>query len=406
MLAGNKALFLVYALLLSTIGLFASDMYLPALGAIQSYFRSDAQSVGLSLSLYMSGFAVAQLFYGALSDQVGRKPPLLAGLTLFLLGTIGCLLATSIELFLAFRLVQAIGVGAAYVLWQPMIFDLFKGEEVQRVFARLMAVGSISPALAPLAGGYLTRGLGWHSVFWVLIGLTAALLLWTAVGYTESLPKHARQPFSAVKVLREYATLARSRFFLGYAVAIAGGIAAYFVFLTMLPLVLSKLGYAPSQIGWMYLPLVASFILGTELSRRYLARLGERGSCRAGAAFGFVGSALLLLSTLLLEVRSAWQLVPPFTLVTFGNGLLMPTGTAYLMKRFVSQAGACASAVGFLVALGAFSSTFLASLFVDEHGVLAMSGTVMLFAAIMLASLLLAEGRVASDQPAATEATA
>ncbi|MCL2447985.1 MAG: MFS transporter, partial [Polyangiaceae bacterium] len=155
--------FLPYAALLSTIGLLASDMYLPSLERIRLYFRSDAGEVALSLSLYMAGFAAAQFVYGALSDQVGRKPPLLFGLCVFVVGTIGCVTASDIERFLAFRVVQSIGVGAAYVLWQPMVFDLFEGEALDRLFSRLMAIGSLSPALAPVVGGYLSSAFGWRS---------------------------------------------------------------------------------------------------------------------------------------------------------------------------------------------------------------------------------------------------
>ncbi|WP_437585641.1 Bcr/CflA family efflux MFS transporter [Sorangium sp. So ce1000] len=382
----GKALFLVYATLLSIIGLFASEMYVPALGAIQGYFHSDAAKVGLSLSIYMAGFAVAQLFYGAVSDQVGRKPPLLMGLSLFLVGTLGCVFAGSIESFLAFRLVQSLGVGAAYVLWQPMVFDLFQGDEVQRLFARLMAVGSLSPALAPMLGGYMTQTLGWHSVFWLITVLTGVLLAWTALGYRESLSLDARQPFSGSKLLRQYLGFLQSRFFLGFAGAIACGIATYFVFLTMLPLVLSGLGYPPKLIGMMYLPLVIAFIIGTELGRRWHPSLGDQGSCKLGAGLGLAGAALLLVNSVL-GVSSHWQLVPPAMLLTLGNGFLVPTGTAYLIKCHADRAGACASAVGFLVALMAFASTLFASLTVDRVGVFAMTGTMVLFALIMNASL-------------------
>ncbi|HEU4411675.1 MAG TPA: Bcr/CflA family efflux MFS transporter [Polyangiaceae bacterium] len=373
---------MIYATLLSTLGLFASDMYLPALSAIQRHFHSDASHVGLSLSVYMAGFAVAQLFYGALSDQVGRKPPLLAGLSLFLAGTAGCVLAPGIGSFLAFRLVQAIGVGAAYVLWQPMVFDLFEGDEVQKLFSVLMAVGSLSPAFAPLAGGYLTQSLGWRSVFWALAALTLLLLAWTALGYRESLAPGRRRAFSAREVLRQYRDFLRSRFFVGHAGAIACGIAAYFVYLTMLPLVLSGLGHPPKVIGSLYLPIVGSFVTGAEISRRRHRTLGDRGSCKLGAAFGLAGAAALLAGSAG-GVTSLWQMIPPAMLLTFGNGFLVPTGTAYLIKRHADQAGACASAAGALVALTAFASTLLASLAFDRLGALAMTGTTFLFAAVM-----------------------
>jgi len=109
----RKVLFLIYAALLSTIGLFASDLYLPALANIQQFYQTDAGTVGLSLSIYMAGFSIGQLFYGAISDQLGRKAPLFIGLLLFLAGTLGCIYARSIEFFLFCRLLQSLGVCAA-----------------------------------------------------------------------------------------------------------------------------------------------------------------------------------------------------------------------------------------------------------------------------------------------------
>src|SRR5690606_37403012 len=111
----TRVLFLIYATTLSVIGLFASDMYLPALANIQGYFSAEASMVGLSISIYMAGFTIAQLFYGSLSDQVGRKKPLIVGIVLFLVGTIGCVYSHSIESFLVFRLIQSIGICAAYI---------------------------------------------------------------------------------------------------------------------------------------------------------------------------------------------------------------------------------------------------------------------------------------------------
>jgi DHA1 family bicyclomycin/chloramphenicol resistance-like MFS transporter len=380
----TRVLFLIYATTLSVIGLFASDMYLPALANIQGYFSAEASMVGLSISIYMAGFTIAQLFYGSLSDQVGRKKPLIVGIVLFLVGTIGCVYSHSIESFLVFRLIQSIGICAAYILWQPMILDLFKGEEVQKLFSMIMAMGGLSPALAPLVGGYLTEISGWQTVFWVLIAIAVLLLFWTIVVFDESLKPAARKPFSFAAVIGSYGHFFKSSFFLGHACAISSGITLYLVFLTMIPFALSGLGYSPNIIGLMYLPIAITFIAGTEVAKRLYTKLGDVGTMNLGITFAVIGSIALLLVTLFVNLSSAWQIIAPFSLVTFGNGFLVPTGSAYLMQCFHSRAGGCASVMGFITTAIAFVSTALASLLYDALGILAISYTIAGFAAIMV----------------------
>lgn len=384
MTGATRTLFLIYATMLSVIGLFASDMYLPALDNIRGYFTAEASMVGLSLSIYMAGFTIAQLIYGALSDQIGRKKPLLTGLVLFLVGTLGCVYAETITQFLIFRLVQSIGICAAYILWQPMIIDLFKGDDVQKFFSMIMAMGGLSPALAPLVGGYLTEVAGWQSVFWVLIGMAVLLMAWTALVYKESLNPEARKPFSFPAVISSYGHFLKSRFFMGHACAISCGITLYLVFLTMIPFVFSELGYTANQIGLMYLPIALTFIAGTEVAKRLYGKLGDAGTMNVGVTLAVCGAIALTVTTLLINATSAWQIIAPFTLVTFGNGFLVPTGSAYLMRCFHERSGGCASSMGFLTTAIAFVSTAVASLLYDHLQVLAMSYTIAGFAALML----------------------
>lgn len=384
MQGAKKVLFLVYAALLSTIGLFASDLYLPALVNIQEFYQTDAGTVGLSLSIYMAGFSIGQLFYGAISDQLGRKAPLLIGLLLFLAGTLGCIYARSIELFLLCRLIQSLGVCAAYVLWQPMIVDLFDGNDVQKLFTLMMALGGLSPALAPLIGGYVAAYFGWKMVFGLLLALTILLLPWTVFGYRESLAPANRTTFSAARVLKSYGSFLSNRFFIGHACAIACGITLYLVFLTMLPFILANIGYSSDSIGLMYLPLALTFIAGTEVAKRQYAKLGDTSSIKIGIYFGISGSLLLFLTPFFFSVSAAWKIIVPFSLITFGNGFLVPTGSAFLIKCFADRAGACASSIGFMVTTVAFVSISVASLLTGPLGmVTAMTATILLFSVLM-----------------------
>jgi len=383
----QKHLFLTYATSLSVLGLFASDMYIPALSSIRNHYETTSGMVGLSLSLYMVGFGVAQLFYGALSDQIGRKKPLLAGLGLFLISTIGCIYANTIETFIVFRLLQSIGVGAAYVLWQPMIIDIFKKEDVQKIFTLLMALGSISPAVAPLVGGYLSKWNGWQTVFWFISIMTMVLIVWTTLAYRESLNIHARQKFSLPKIISTYGYFLKDHFFIGYSMTIACGITLYFVFLTMLPFILSDIGYDSASIGLMYIPIVCAFIIGAQVCKKRYHLNGDSNSIFMGSNFAVFGAGLLFCTSIFIEITSAWQIILPVSFIAFGNGFIVPTGTAFLMKCYSDKSGSCASLIGFLTAITAFLSTSMASSMIDTLGIHSMAITILIFAVLMIISL-------------------
>ena len=147
--------FLVWLAGLSVLGFLATDMYLPAFAAIQEDLQTPASAVSASLSLFLAGFAVAQLLWGPLSDRYGRKPILLAGLTIFAIGCIGMLWVRDGTTLLVLRFVQAVGVCAAAVTWQAMVTDYYPAQRTNRIFATIMPLVGLSPALAPLLGSWL-----------------------------------------------------------------------------------------------------------------------------------------------------------------------------------------------------------------------------------------------------------
>lgn len=398
MQGSQKFTFIVYAALLSVIGLFASDMYLPALNEVQESFKTSEAFVGLSLSIYMIGFAFAQLVYGPLSDQIGRKPALSIGLALFAIGTFGCIYSPSIELFLVFRLVQAIGVCAAYILWQPMVIDLFKGEAVQKIFAMLMGLGALSPAVAPIIGGYVAKGFGWEAIFWLIQALTLGLLFWTVFVFKESLPKEARTgSFQLSTVVSSYTTLFKDRAFVGLAFAIAIGVTLYLVYLTIIPFILDQAGYSTEQIGLTYLPFSISFLIGAQIGKTMHPAHGDLPLIRFGVAGAVFGSIVLFAVPLLFPENNAWLLIGAFSIITFSNGFTIPIGTSFLVQRHSAIAGTCASSVGFLVAFIGFVSTAIASLLVEPVGVYAITTVILGFSVLMLVMYRVGVGGLKGD---------
>lgn len=168
--------FLVWLAGLSVLGFLATDMYLPAFAAIQADLQTPASAVSASLSLFLAGFAAAQLLWGPLSDRYGRKPVLLIGLTIFALGSLGMLWVENAATLLVLRFVQAVGVCAAAVIWQALVTDYYPSQKVNRIFATIMPLVGLSPALAPLLGSWLLVHFSWQAIFATLFAITVVLI--------------------------------------------------------------------------------------------------------------------------------------------------------------------------------------------------------------------------------------
>lgn len=173
----NSFGFMFYLAGLSMLGYLATDMYLPAFGAMQQDLQISAGAISASLSIFLAGFAFAQLLWGPLSDNLGRKPVLLIGLALFALGCLGMLWVQNAVQLWSLRFIQAIGVCSAAVTWQALVIDRYREGKANRVFATIMPLVALSPALAPLVGAWLLNHMGWRAIFAVLLGITVILLL-------------------------------------------------------------------------------------------------------------------------------------------------------------------------------------------------------------------------------------
>lgn len=169
--------FLVWLAGLSVLGFLATDMYLPAFAAMQQDLNTTAASISASLSLFLAGFALGQLFWGPLSDRYGRKPVLLSGTAIFAAGCLGMLWVHNATLMLALRFLQAIGVCAAAVTRQAMVADYYPAQRTNRIFATIMPLVGLSPALAPLLGSWLLVHFEWQAIFATLFAITLLLML-------------------------------------------------------------------------------------------------------------------------------------------------------------------------------------------------------------------------------------
>ena len=172
----NRIFILIFLGMLTAFGPFVTDMYLPTLPSMAEYFGTSASMVQLGLSSSMAGLAIGQLIFGPISDSTGRKPPLVTALVLFLAATAGCIYAADIKLFIAMRLVQGIAGAGGIVIARSIASDIYTGRDLAAMLAVIGAINGIAPVTAPVIGGALAGGTGWHGIFWCLFGIGAMLL--------------------------------------------------------------------------------------------------------------------------------------------------------------------------------------------------------------------------------------
>lgn len=201
--------------LLSAIGPFAIDMYLPALPTIAADLHASTAATQMTLMVFFVAFGVCQIAYGPVSDMVGRKPPLYFGIVIFALGSIGCGLAPSIGWLIFFRFVQGLGAAAVAVIPRAVIRDLHTGVEATRLMALVMLVFSVSPILAPLTGSALIVPFGWRAVFVAVTLASIVSLLLVAFVLPETRPVEERVEVSVRSVLDGFGELLRDWHFLG-----------------------------------------------------------------------------------------------------------------------------------------------------------------------------------------------
>lgn len=347
--------FLVWLGGLSVLGFLATDMYLPAFAAIQQDLNTSAASVSASLSLFLAGFAIGQLFWGPLSDRYGRKPILLAGLAIFALGCLGMLWVRDATLMLVLRFVQAIGVCAAAVTWQAMVTDYYPAQRTNRIFATIMPLVGLSPALAPLLGSWLLVHLEWQAIFATLFAITILLML------PAFRLKAVVKPAGETQQKLTFMSLLRSREYSGNVLIYAACSASFFAWLTGSPFILHEMGYGPTMIGLSYVPQTIAFLIGGY-------------GCRA-ALQKWQGHQMLpwLLVVFALSVAATWlagiqdhpsliALMVPFCIMAIVNGGIYPIVVAQALKPF-PQATGRAAALQNTLQLGL---CFLASLLVSS----------------------------------------
>ena len=321
------------------------DMYLPALPTIARDFGASAGAVQGTLALYFIGMALGQLVYGPLSDRYGRKMPLVAGFTVYLLASAGCALAPDLATLMACRLAQALGGCAGVVIPMAIVRDRFGHADSARALSRLMLVMGAAPMLAPLLGAQLLAVSGWRAIFWTLAGCALAALLMVRLALPETHAPGRRHALSVGGTLRTWRALLADRGFACHAVAGALASAGMFAYIAGSPFVLTSLhGLTPSQYGWVFGTNAFGLVVAAQLNHRLLARHHpDRVLRRALHAFLLV--ALALLAAAVWSAPTAVLLVALFCYVAL-LGMITPNASAAAMALAGDKAGNAAALLG------------------------------------------------------------
>lgn len=333
--------------LLAGLGALSMNIFLPSLPAMADHFRTDYRLIQLSVALYLGVNAVLQVFIGPVSDRYGRRPVMLASIGIFLLATVGTLLAPTVEVFLAFRALQAVIV-AGLVIGRAVVRDMVPQEEAASMIGYVTMGMAVVPMVGPMIGGALEEAFSWRASFVLLLacGLLTLWLTWADQGETA-----ANRSASFAEQFRQYPELLASPRFWGYCLTAAFASGAFFAYLGGAPFVGSEVyRLSPAALGFYFGAPALGYAAGNFLSGRYSVRFGINRMVLAGCVLTCAGLAVLL-AVELAGPRHPAVFFGFMTFVGLGNGMVLPNATAGMLSVRPRLAGS-ASGLGGAIMIG------------------------------------------------------
>ncbi len=353
----NKT-FLIFLLgMLSAIGPFSIDMYLPGFPAIAADLHTSVAHISLSLSGFFIGISAGQFIYGPLLDRFGRKKPLYIGLIIYIFASFGCALAASADMLITMRVIQALGGCAGMVAARAIIRDVFPVEEIAKVFSKLMLVIAVSPIIAPTLGGYLIAAYSWQIVFIVLAIMAFLILVSIYFVLPESMKPGDVSSLRPSLVFNNYLQVLKTPLFYVYAFTGAIAAAGLYAYIAGSPFVFIELyKVSEKQFGWIFAGIALGLITASQINSLLLKKISSSQIIRVAIFCQMLTAVFLFLGAL-----KAWLNVYSTVLLIFiylsCQGFIFPNSSALSMAPFKKNAGSASALMGGIqMSMGALSS--------------------------------------------------
>ncbi len=369
---------------LSAIGPFSIDMYLPGFPAIAADLHTTVAQVSLSLSSFFIGISFGQLLYGPLLDRYGRKNPLYFGLTLYILASIGCAMAKSVDVLIALRFLQALGGCAGMVASRAMVRDIFPVKENAKVFALLMLVVGVSPMIAPTTGGYVSTVFGWHYIFVILTIIGALILAGVHFILPESRPPDTSLSLMPKPILKSFFSILVNPQFYTYALTGSIASAGLYAYIAGSPYVFMELyKVTAQQYGWIFATIAGGLITSSQLNSFLLTRGFKSEQIVVGALVCQSLTGIVLLVATINGWLGVLSTVGLIFIFLCCQGFVFPNTSALSLAPFSKNAGSASALLGGIqMSIGALASALVSLL--NNHSAVPMAAVMATCAATSL----------------------
>jgi len=356
-------IFLIVIIMMGSVALFSTDIYVPALPAMALHFNCTQPEIQSSFTIFLLGLAVCQLIYGVLCDYFGRKQVTIFGLIVFIIASCLCAFAVTLSEFLMARILQAIGAGVGSVVVRAIIADKFERKDAVRVFSTTFPIIGLSAAIAPLIGGYLTLIFSWQASFYFM-AIYGFITLLLVIFYLKESQKDnapmAKKRTNIREAISGYFSIIRNLGFLAYALVICAGFASFRCYTVESPFVFHNQGYVVEELGQFYVALSVAYIIGNLMAKKLVNTMSTERVLGVGFLFFVLGGLSMIFGSFYIE-QSPYMVILPMALVTLGNGFIFPTGSACAMTSVPSaKAGMASGLMGALqFVLAALSANWI-----------------------------------------------
>ena len=333
------------------LGPISTDLYLPSVPWIGRDLGANVAGTQLTLSVFLAAFALAQIPVGPRSDRFGRRPILLTGFAIYVLASIACAFAPSIELLIVARALQAIGACAGVVLGRAIVRDIYGRDRAARMLAYIGSAMALAPMVGPILGGIVQETLGWRWNFGILTAFGAVALALAWHGLAESNTQRDPTALDPARMTANFAKLLRHRAFVGFALTVAFSYAGLFAFISGSSFVLiDALGVPTEQFGFFFALGVIGYMTGTQIAGRLTMRMGIARMIWLGGAVSLAGGAAMVALAPVAADKSwaAFAVALPMACYMIGTGIVMPNAQAGALAPFPQMAGAASALMGFL----------------------------------------------------------